>query len=67
MDFTVALGIVTQVIQVLDQYGPEVVAAIPDLKKFGVDLVEELTGTPISDADLATLEATIDDLHNQLQ
>lgn len=67
MDPVAALETVATVINTLAKVWPEVVAAGANLKTFGVTLYQEFTGTPISAADQASLEARIDQLSAQLQ
>ena len=67
MDPVTAITTVLTVINVISKVYPDVVEAFGNLKTFGTTLFEEFTGSSISDADLATLEAGIDNIHNQLQ
>ncbi len=67
MDPVTALTLVVTVINTLAKLEPELVTAAQNLKTFGTTLFEEFTGQKISDTDLATLEAKIDDIHAQLQ
>ena len=67
MDATQAITLVLTVINVAVKLYPEIAATAGNLKTFGATLFAEFTGTKISDADLATLEAQIDAIHNQLQ
>ena len=67
MDPTAAIELVLTVINVATKLYPEIVTTAGNLKTFGSTLFQEFTGTKISDADLATLEAKIDDIHAQLQ
>ena len=67
MDATQAITLVLTVINVAVKLYPEIAATASNLKTFGTTLFNEFTGTKISDADLATLEAQIDAIHSQLQ
>ena len=67
MDPTAAISLVLTVINVATKLYPEIVTTAGNLKTFGTTLFEEFTGTKISDADLATLEAEVDDIHARLQ
>ena len=67
MDPVTAITTVLTVINTFAKVYPEVVQGLENLKKFGTTLFEEFTGSSISDTDLATLEAGIDDIHTRLQ
>lgn len=67
MDPLTAITTVVTVINTLAKLEPEIVQGFANLKVFGTALFEQFTGSTISDADRATLEAKLDELHDQLQ
>lgn len=67
MDAAAAISLTLTVINFISKEYPDIVAAAGNLKTFGTRLFEEFTGAQISDDDLATLEAKVDELSAQLQ
>ena len=66
MDTAAAISLIVTVINTLIKLEPEIASGFTNLKGFATTLFEEFTGTPISDADLATLEAQVDALADQI-
>ena len=67
IDVATAINVTIQAIQTLIELEPEIMAGVSDLKLFATNLYRGIRGEPISDQELADLEARVDELHAELQ
>jgi hypothetical protein len=66
MDPATAIGLAVTVINTIIKLEPQIVSGFTNLKGFASTLVQEFTGAPITDDNLALLEAQVDALADQI-